>query len=96
MLEAMASGLPVVATMHGGIPEAVTDGTSGLLVPERDHFRLAKALIALVENPARWLEMGKTASRTVAAEFGQARQIEALESAYFEAIRANQQKSCAV
>lgn len=94
MLEAMASGLPVVATMHGGIPEAVTDGTSGLLVPERDHFRLAKALIALVENPARWLEMGKTASETVAAEFGQAQQIEALESAYFEAIRANRQKSC--
>ena len=93
MLEAMATGLPIVATMHGGIPEAVTDGKTGLLVPERDHFRLANALIALVENPARWFEIGKSASRAVAAEFGQARQIEALESAYFEAIRASPQKS---
>jgi glycosyltransferase involved in cell wall biosynthesis len=96
MLEAMASGLPIVATMHGGIPEAVTDGRTGLLVPERDHFRLANALIALVENPARWLEMGKSASRTVATEFGQARQIEALEAAYFEAIRTSPRKSRAL
>ena len=37
MLEAMATGLPVLATQHGGIPEAVTHGTHGLLVPEGDH-----------------------------------------------------------
>jgi colanic acid/amylovoran biosynthesis glycosyltransferase len=87
MLEAMATGLPVVATMHGGIPEAVTDGVSGLLVPERDHERLANSLIALVENPIRWQEMGRAASRMVTAEFAQSRQIEILESVYFEAIQ---------
>ena len=86
MLEAMASGLPVVATRHGGIPEAVTDGVNGLLVAERDFEMLANSLFALAENPARWMEMATAASRTVAAEFAQPRQIEALESAYFEAI----------
>jgi colanic acid/amylovoran biosynthesis glycosyltransferase len=93
MLEAMATGLPVIATMHGGIPEAVADGISGLLVPERDHLRLANALISLVENPVRWLETGKAASRTVTEEFAQARQIEALESAYLEAIRRRSERT---
>ena len=86
MLEAMASGLPVVATWHGGIPEAVKDGVNGLLIPERDHEMLANSLFKLVQNPARWTEMGVAASQTTAAEFSQLAQIEALESAYFEAM----------
>ena len=86
MLEAMASGLPVVATRHGGIPEAVTDGVNGWLVPERDDEGLAKSLFTMVEDPARWKAMGAAASETVATEFAQPRQIDRLESAYFEAI----------
>jgi colanic acid/amylovoran biosynthesis glycosyltransferase len=86
MLEAMASGLPVVATRHGGIPEAVTDGVNGLLVSERDDDGLANSLFKLVEDPARWKTLGVSASNTVATEFAQPRQIESLESAYFEAI----------
>jgi colanic acid/amylovoran biosynthesis glycosyltransferase len=86
MLEAMASGLPVVATRHGGIPEAVTDGVHGLLVPERDEEGLATSLFKMVEDPVRWRAMGISASQRVATEFAQPRQIESLESAYFEAI----------
>src|SRR5205809_2556729 len=49
MLEAMASGLPVFATQHGGIPEAIANGVSGELVPERDHEKLAAALLDAVK-----------------------------------------------
>jgi colanic acid/amylovoran biosynthesis glycosyltransferase len=86
MLEAMASGLPVVATRHGGIPEAVTDGVSGLLVSERDVEGLTASLFRIVENPARWVAMGAAASDAVAVKFAQPHQIESLEAAYFEAI----------
>jgi glycosyltransferase involved in cell wall biosynthesis len=86
MLEAMAGGLPVVATRHGGIPEAVTDGLNGWLVPERDVEGLTRSLFRLVADPARWQAMGAAASETVAVEFAQSRQVESLESAYFEAI----------
>jgi colanic acid/amylovoran biosynthesis glycosyltransferase len=86
MLEAMATGLPVVATRHGGIPEAVTDGLNGLLASERDIDALTTSLLAIAGDPARWNSMGICASQTVSAEFAQPRQIESLESAYLEAI----------
>src|SRR5262249_27629656 len=51
MLEAMASGLPVFATQHGGIPEAIENGISGVLVAERDHEKLAAALLNAAKDP---------------------------------------------
>lgn len=57
--EAMALGLPVVSTTHGGIPELVEEGVSGLLVPERDVDALAQALSTLIAQPERWLAMGE-------------------------------------
>ena len=49
--EAMATGTPVVATIHGGIPELVQDGVSGFLVPERDANALAEKISDLIDNP---------------------------------------------
>jgi colanic acid/amylovoran biosynthesis glycosyltransferase len=87
MLEAMATGLPVAATLHGGIPEAVTDGVSGLLVPERDSDALAGALKMLVGDP-QWLrQLGVQASQSVRAEFEHGCAIQKLESFYEEAVR---------
>ncbi|MEM8778271.1 MAG: glycosyltransferase, partial [Cyanobacteria bacterium P01_G01_bin.49] len=61
--EAMAMGLPVISTYHGGIPELVQEGVSGYLVPERNVDALADKLSELIQHPERWNEMGK-AGRT--------------------------------
>ena len=57
--EAQAMGMPVVSTLHNGIPEGVLDGKSGFLVPERDVHALAAKLEYLVEHPQVWPEMGR-------------------------------------
>lgn len=57
--EAMAMGIPVIGTLHGGIPELIEDGISGFLVPERDVDALADKLSLLVEQPQNWSNMGK-------------------------------------
>lgn len=54
LLEAMARGLPIVATRVGGVPEVVSDGVNGTLVEPGDKSMLARALLELLENP----EMG--------------------------------------
>ncbi len=88
MLEAMATGLPVAATLHGGIPEAVTDGATGFLVEERDDEGLASAMLRLAGDPELWARMGAAAARSVQEEFSQARAIEKLEGFYDEAKQA--------
>ena len=87
MLEAMAGGLPVLATTHGGIPEAVEHGTSGLLVPERDDAALAREMLALAEMPERFAQMNAAAAKSVAAKFDLAAQARVLEGIYAEAMR---------
>ncbi len=57
--EAMAMGMPVIGTLHGGIPELIEDGISGFLVPERDVDALAEKLSWLIEHPLDWISMGK-------------------------------------
>jgi colanic acid/amylovoran biosynthesis glycosyltransferase len=67
--EAMALGLPVVATRHGGIAELVDDGVSGFLVPERNPAALAERLGFLLDHPERWEAMGRAGRAKVEAEF---------------------------
>lgn len=86
MLEAMATGLPVLATRHGGIPEAVESGRSGLLVSERDDAALAGAMRQLASEPDLYRSMSKEASDSVRRQFEQGAQIAVLEDCYREAI----------
>jgi colanic acid/amylovoran biosynthesis glycosyltransferase len=59
LMEAQASGIPVVATRTGGIPEVVRDGESGFLVADRDAKALAARLSFLIEHPQEWPAMGR-------------------------------------
>jgi colanic acid/amylovoran biosynthesis glycosyltransferase len=86
MLEAMASGLPVVATSHGGIVEAVEDEKSGFLVAEKDSRGMCAAMLKLASAPHQYGKMSVAASERVAQMFQLERQVRTLESIYFEAI----------
>ena len=65
VLECMAQGTPLVATAVGGIPDAIDDGETGLLVPPRDPGALAAAIESLVADPARREAMADAARRRV-------------------------------
>ena len=67
LMEAQATGLPVISTYHSGIPEVVLDGKSGFLVPEKDVDALAEKLEYLIEHPEIRPEMGR-AGRTFIEE----------------------------
>jgi colanic acid/amylovoran biosynthesis glycosyltransferase len=82
MLEAMACGLPILATQHGGIPEAVTHGSSGFLVEERDAEGLARHALELMRSPERYLAMSRAAREEVETKFERNRVSAALEAEY--------------
>lgn len=88
MLEAMATGLPVVATLHGGIPEAAVSEEDGLLVPERDVEGLTRALFTVAGDPGRYERFSRTAAASVREKFEQGRSIAKLEGFYRELIGA--------
>jgi colanic acid/amylovoran/stewartan biosynthesis glycosyltransferase WcaL/AmsK/CpsK len=78
IMEAMAAGVPVIATRHAGIPELVVDGESGLLVPERDGPALAAALGRLLHSPDLCARLAHAARARVALQHDRGRQNDAL------------------
>lgn len=89
IIEAQATGLPVVSTVHTGIPEAVTEGESGFLVPEKDTDAMAERLDTLIANPELRIEMGKTGRSHVEKYFDQQRELDQLEELFKNVITYN-------
>lgn len=78
ILEAGASGLPVVATRHGGIQDVVLEGETGLLVDEHDIDEMARNMTLLANDPGLAGRLGGAARRRITAEFGVERHIKNL------------------
>ncbi|PPH26444.1 glycosyl transferase family 1 [Rathayibacter rathayi] len=86
-LEAALAGAPVVSYRHGGVPEAVQDGVTGLLVAEGDVPALTRSLAALLRDPERAVRMGRAGRERVLASFDLAERIGDLEDLYDRAAR---------
>jgi len=84
MLEAMASGLPVFATRHGGIPEAIENGVSGVLVRERDHEALTSALLEASQDRHLLSRIARHGAEVVAEKFDQRVQVQKLDELYLQ------------
>lgn len=61
--QALATGLPVVATRHSGFPDQVEEGVNGYLVPEKDPTALAKKISEFLDHPERWHAMSEAARK---------------------------------
>ncbi len=82
MLEAMATGLAVFATEHGGIPEAIENGVSGVLIPERDDSALAQALLNTTQDPGFLSRIARSGAEAVREKFDLQQQAQQLEEIY--------------
>jgi glycosyltransferase involved in cell wall biosynthesis len=83
-LEAAAAGRSVVAAAHGGLPEIVRDGETGVLVAPGDPAALADALVALRDDPARRAAMGAAAAADVRERFAAPRLVDEVQGLYDE------------
>src|SRR5207248_4401388 len=79
MLEAMATGLPIFATEHGGIPEAIQNGVNGVLVPEHDGEALTRLLLNAAQYPDSLSRIARAGAEAVKHNFDWAAQAQRLE-----------------
>ncbi len=82
IIEAQATGIPIVSSYHADIPEIVVDGKSAFLAPERDVESLASYLITLIEHPETWETIGRFGRDHVEKNHNIEKQINKLEKIY--------------
>ncbi|MBW4618639.1 MAG: glycosyltransferase [Cyanosarcina radialis HA8281-LM2] len=90
VLEAQAMGLPVVATKHAGIPEAVVDGETGFLVEESDREGLAVSSLRLLQDTDLWQHFSANGKERVRNGFDRSKQTQILEEIYQKIWRGEQ------
>jgi glycosyltransferase involved in cell wall biosynthesis len=84
VMEAMAAGVPVVATAVGGTTELVMDGETGFLVPPADAGALAQRILSVLRNPAWGARMAEQGRQHILGQFGMNRMVESVEQLYDE------------
>lgn len=67
--EAQAVGLPVISTLHNGIPDGVLEGETGFLVPEKDSDAIVEKIFYLTEHPSEAVQMGKSGRKFVQGKY---------------------------
>lgn len=88
LMEAMATGMPVLSTYHSGIPELITHGVNGYLAPEKDVESLTRALEQLMLQPESWPALGTAARKTIETNYSIENQITGLVR-IFEGLKEN-------
>ena len=86
VMEAMASGKPIVATRVGGVPDLVEDGVHGLLVPRRDSRALADSIARLLRDERLRSELGRRGRERQQREFDIGVTVRQVESLYEELV----------
>jgi glycosyltransferase involved in cell wall biosynthesis len=81
-IEAMAAGKPVIATRVGGTPEAIVDGTTGLLVPPKDAEALSGAIVRLVNDAELQAKLGKAGRERAEKNYSVDKYISRLDEMY--------------
>ncbi|QDX93878.1 colanic acid biosynthesis glycosyltransferase WcaL [Brevibacillus laterosporus] len=92
LMEAMATGRPVISTYHAGIPELVKHGVSGLLAPEKSPYKLAAMMIRMIKEEQRWTEYTLNARVKVEKQHDINKQRKILENLYVRLIKKNKRR----
>jgi glycosyltransferase involved in cell wall biosynthesis len=90
VLEAQASSLPVIATIHGGIPDVVINGKTGILVKEMDIEGMAAAMIELINNKELAKQMGNLGRQRIKDNFSMETHLNKLNQCIASSISKNQ------
>lgn len=85
--EAMAMGIPVIATRHGGIPELVSDGVTGRLIPERNPEALADEIRSMLASATDWERMGRVGRAVIESEWDREPMNDQLDTLYCKLAR---------